>query len=116
MAPFDNIKTRPTSDLIVLFLAGLIGIYLIGSMGFILVTTITGHDENLGLLINRLGAIVNSIVGAVIGFIGGRGVGNSEGYVRGRSDATYIEPHIPTVEQFNADRGDPPNPTKRKDT
>ena len=74
------LKNRSTSDLVVIFLAGLVGLYILGSMIFVIVVTVTGHDENLGLLLNRLGSIVNSIVGAVIGFVGGRGMGSSEGY------------------------------------
>jgi len=84
MAPFRSLRDRPTADLIVLFLAALVGLYVIGSMTFIAVTSLTdtGNDA-ASLLINRLGSIVNSIVGAVIGFVGGRGVGSNEGFERG---------------------------------
>ena len=80
------LKDRSTSDLVVIFLAGLVGLYILGSMIFVIVVTVTGHDENLGLLLNRLGSIVNSIVGAVIGFVGGRGMGSSEGYQRAQKE------------------------------
>ena len=93
MAPFDNVKNRPTADLVVLFLCALIGIYLVVSMVFLVVTQINHDDQSAALLINRLGAIVNSIVGAVIGFVGGRGVGDTEGFNRG---LTYNEPEHPT--------------------
>lgn len=69
---------RPTSDLIVIFLAGMIGVaVLLGVLGLIALK-IAQPDEDIDTSVKVVGDILTVALGAVVGFVGGRAVGANE--------------------------------------
>jgi fluoride ion exporter CrcB/FEX len=74
-----RVRDRSTVDLIVVFLTGMVGFYIACSLLFVAISELIHPDNDTSLLLNRVGAVVYSIVGAVIGFIGGRATGHLEG-------------------------------------
>jgi nitrate reductase gamma subunit len=73
------LRDRPTSDLIVIFLAGMIGVaVLLGVLGLVALK-IAQPDENIDSSVKVIGDILTVALGAVVGFVGGRAVGVNEG-------------------------------------
>lgn len=73
------LRDRPTSDLIVLFLAGMIGVaVLLGVLGLVALK-IAQPDEDIDSSVKVIGDVLTVALGAVVGFVGGRAVGVNEG-------------------------------------
>jgi Flp pilus assembly pilin Flp len=62
-------KDRPTSDLIVMFLAGVIA--------FVIVAAVTDTGADIDQLITWVGDLVSTLVGAVVGYLAGRGAAST---------------------------------------
>ena len=72
--PTHRLRDRPTADLVVIFLAGVVGIAVTLELIGAFVWAILQPDVDLNLLLRRIAYIINTIVGGVIGYIAGRGV------------------------------------------
>ena len=69
-----RLRDRPTPDLVVMFLAVLVGVLLVGStLGFILLE-LAGAHLDLEKLAVRLAEVTNTLIGAIVGYLAGRGV------------------------------------------
>ena len=73
-----KLRDRPTPDLVVLGLTFLVAILIIGSsIGFI-VLEILGAPVDLDKLALRLAELTNTLIGAIVGYLAGRGVSDKE--------------------------------------
>ena len=78
---FETIKHRPTADLVIIFLAGVVGISVLTiTVGIILAAIFTDFDTTN--LATRVGAIINTLTGAIVGYVAGRGTTTSEAPIR----------------------------------
>lgn len=74
-----KLSDRPTSDLIVIFLAAMIGAaVLLGVLGLVALK-IADPNENIDSSVKVIGDVLTVSLGAVVGFVGGRAVGVNEG-------------------------------------
>lgn len=67
-----RVRTRPTTDLIVLFLTGVVGIVLVGTMILTAVTLWRDPEADVTGQIRFMTTAVSSLMTGVIGYIGGR--------------------------------------------
>ena len=70
------VRHRPTPDLIVIFLAGVVGFVIVFSTIAAIVWKIAVPDANLGQAGARIAGLVNTLVGVIVGYLAGRGVGH----------------------------------------
>jgi membrane protein DedA with SNARE-associated domain len=69
-----RLRDRPTPDLVVLFLAAVVGITIIGSTLGLFFASWLGADVDLGKVGARLADVTNTLIGAIVGYLAGRGV------------------------------------------
>lgn len=69
-----NLRNRPTADLVVIFLAGIIGFVIITGVIGALVLALVRPGVNPVSIVNLIGDVTNTLIGAVVGFIAGRNV------------------------------------------
>lgn len=69
-----NLRDRPTPDLVVMWLAGIVGVCVIGSLLGAMVLRITDHSADLDKIAARLADVLNTLIGAIVGYLAGRGV------------------------------------------
>ena len=74
----ERLRNRPTADLIVIFLAGMIGIAVLAGVVGLIVLKVAQPDENINSSVKVIGDILTVALGAVVGFVGGRAVGANE--------------------------------------
>ena len=74
MSPADKLRQRSTPDLIVIALAGVIAFVVIASVIGGIVWRVNDPNADLAELTARIGDLVNTLVGAVVGYLAGRGV------------------------------------------
>lgn len=65
---------RPTADLVILFLAGLVGIVILTMLVFIAWVSVYNPEVKITDLAIRIAAITNTLTGAIVGYVAGRGV------------------------------------------
>lgn len=70
----NRFQDRPTADLIVFFLAAVVGVILIAMTFIVVISAIWFPDHNITLLTQRVGTLVSSLIGAIVGYLAGRGV------------------------------------------
>lgn len=73
---------RPTPDLVILFLSGIVGFVIVIFTLVLLVLAIVDPNHNPGTLAIRVAALVNTLTGAIVGYLAGRGAsrnGNGNG-------------------------------------
>jgi len=77
----DSIKHRPTADLVIIFLAGVVGsVVFLTAVGIVIAAIFTDADtQNLAI---KLASIINTLAGAIVGYVAGRGTTTSEAPVR----------------------------------
>lgn len=80
------LRDRPTPDLIVIFLTGIIGTTVILVLSTSMILNLTGHSKEAGDAITWLGRITNTLVGGVFGYLAGRSVTNGNGKKEGKND------------------------------
>jgi succinate dehydrogenase hydrophobic anchor subunit len=68
-----RLRDRPTPDLIVMALTGLVVVLLVGSMLAVLILELTGSSEDIPALAGKLADVTNTLIGAVVGYIAGKG-------------------------------------------
>lgn len=69
----DRLRDRPTSDLVVMFLAALVGFILVVATFGVILLELYGDDVDISVLATRLAAITNTLIGAIVGYLAGRG-------------------------------------------
>ena len=74
----QDFKGRPTADLIVIFLTGVIGLLLLGTGLVALWIELTNADHSTEGLLAFEGEVVKGFIGIIIGYIAGRGVTNGK--------------------------------------
>jgi hypothetical protein len=72
----QDFKGRPTADLIVIFLTGVVGLLLVGTGLVALSLELSSSEHSNEPLLTFTGDIVKGFVGIIIGYIAGRGVSN----------------------------------------
>lgn len=72
-------RDRPTADLIMVFLAGVTGATIFLCVLAILFLEVTKPSVNTTALASRLAGMVNSLIGAIVGYVAGRGTSRNEG-------------------------------------
>ena len=93
MAERVKLRDRPTADLVIIWLAGVVGtVVVITAIGVVL-AAVAGYD--VSALTSKLAAIINSLAGGIIGYVAGRGT--SATYPSGL--VTYPEKPSPPGEQ-----------------
>lgn len=81
---------RATSDLIVLSLTGVVAFVVIaGIVGSIVWEIADPHNADLDELAKRIGDITNTLIGAIVGYLAGRGT--TDGGLLGSHDPTDLE-------------------------
>jgi len=65
---------RPTPDLVVILLALFVGFVLVVSTIGVVVLEATDHGADVDELIVRTADITNTLIGALVGYLAGRGV------------------------------------------
>lgn len=74
MSTHTPLRGRGTPDLIIIWLAAIVGfVVILGTLGAI-VWKILDNDADISGVVRRLGDLVNTLVGAVVGYLAGRGV------------------------------------------
>jgi hypothetical protein len=68
------LRRRDTPDLIVMWLAGVVAVILLVSLVGGIVWKINDPDADISELAARVGDITNTLIGAVVGYLAGRGV------------------------------------------
>lgn len=75
----ERLRYRQTSDLVVVWLAAVVGfVVIIGVLGLVALK-IADPDGDVDSTVEVIGSVITTMLGAVIGFIGGRAVGVNQG-------------------------------------
>ena len=70
-----RLSDRPTADLVVLFLAGVIGVILIiTTLACIWIAIFNPHADE-SRVIQRIGSLLANMLGAIVGYMAGRAQG-----------------------------------------
>lgn len=64
-------RDRPTSDLVVLFLAGVVGISVLITVVAVIVVAIWRPSVDEARVIQRIGSILTSLIGVIVGYMAG---------------------------------------------
>lgn len=71
MAP---LRDRPTSDVIVLVLTGVVGFVVSVITLLAVIAVFTGHTDAVGTVLKQVGELTNGLIALIVGYIAGRGV------------------------------------------
>ena len=71
--PQPPMRQRPTADLIVFALTGIVGFVIVVSIVGGVIWKITSPEANIIELAQRIGDLVNTLIGAIVGYLAGRG-------------------------------------------
>lgn len=74
MSPVEKLRRRATPDLIVIGFACVIAFVVVSAVIGAIVWRIVDPDADIDDLTARVGDLVNTLVGAVVGYLAGRGV------------------------------------------
>jgi len=77
-------RDRPTADLIVVFLTGIVGLVVLIVLTFTYILETQGKEAGEGL--TWVARITNTIVGGVFGYLAGRSVTNGNGKKEDQGD------------------------------
>lgn len=69
-----RLRDRPTPDLVVLILAGVVAFSVVAAVLAGAWTRLVDPDANLDTLGARLADVTNTLIGAIVGYLAGRGV------------------------------------------
>jgi len=72
-----RLKDRPTADLVVLALTAIIGLVIVCTLIGVLMSEIINPNTDVAPVVRALFDITGSLVTGVIGYIGGRAVGQA---------------------------------------
>jgi O-antigen ligase len=75
------LRDRPTSDVIVLFLAGIVGFVIVFATIGLAIGLAIGKSPDIGTIAKAISDMTNSLIALIVGYIAGRGVnGNGNGH------------------------------------
>lgn len=69
-----NLKERETPDLIVIWLAFLVGFVIIGSMLGMVAWKLIDPSADISVVAVRVAGLTNTLIGVIVGYLAGRGV------------------------------------------
>lgn len=69
----SRLRTRSTSDLIVMFLAALVAVVILVTLVGGIIWRINDPDADLDQLVKWVGDLTGTLVGAVVGYLAGKG-------------------------------------------
>lgn len=72
-----RLRDRPTSDLLVIFLAGILGVLVVAIIALVVYSEIRYPGESPISLVRELATAASSLTAAIIGYVAGRGAGKS---------------------------------------
>jgi hypothetical protein len=72
-------RDRPTSDLIVLFLAGVVGFVIIFSTIGLAFGYAIGRSPDVGTIAKAIADLTSSLIALIVGYVAGRGVNGNGG-------------------------------------
>lgn len=67
-----DLTKRSTADLIVLYLAGLIGVVLVVVVVALAIDAVAHPNADIGAAVGRVADLVTTLLGVVIGYLAGR--------------------------------------------
>lgn len=68
------LRERDTPDLVVMFFAILVGVVVVAGVIGGVIWRLVDPDADLVALVDRISDITNTLIGAVVGYLAGRGV------------------------------------------
>ena len=71
-----KLSGRSTPDLIVIFLAGIVGFVLVASSAALVFAFAFRPEVDISVVTARIGTIVSSLVTGIIGYVAGKGAAN----------------------------------------
>ena len=74
MVTVRRLANRPTADLVVLLLAGLVAVIVVTAVAGVLVIALVRPRADVGGVVHSLSDVTNTLIGAVVGYIAGRGL------------------------------------------
>jgi hypothetical protein len=74
MSPSDRIRDRPTSDLIVFGFAATVMMVILTAVICGTIWRINDPNADIDALVGWVGDLTNTLIGAVVGYLAGRGV------------------------------------------
>jgi uncharacterized membrane protein YeaQ/YmgE (transglycosylase-associated protein family) len=84
-----RLSERSTADLVILFLAGVIGSTLLIAMLGLVVLRFVHPEVDVDSNLRVFGDVLTVLVGAIVGYVGGKAVGKSESESENDSERTY---------------------------
>jgi predicted membrane protein len=75
--PPKRLRDRPTADLVVMWLAGIVGVLVIGSLLAVVLARLYSDHVDLDKAAARIADVTNTLIGAIVGYLAGRGVETS---------------------------------------
>lgn len=103
-----KLRQRDTPDLIVLWLAGIIGFVIIATTSAILIAALTDSNVNVAKVAQNMSDLTTSLIAAVVGYLAGRGV-----YVTPPDNPTPPNPEEDPNGPISGPRTAVPRPRKR---
>jgi hypothetical protein len=68
-----RLRDRPTADLIVISMAGIIGFVIVSGVIGGIIWRILDQEADIGQLVKWIGDLTSTLIGAVVGFLAGKG-------------------------------------------
>ncbi len=69
-----SIRDRPTPDIIVIGLTFVVMLCVLGLAAAVIISSIWFPTHDIASLSQRIGTIISSLIGAIVGYLAGRGV------------------------------------------
>lgn len=73
------LRDRPTSDVIVLFLAGVVGFVIVLSTIGLTIAFAFGRSPDVGVIAKAIADLTSSLIALIVGYVAGRGVNGNGG-------------------------------------
>lgn len=74
----SRLRDRPTPDLIVIALTVVVAVCIVGLAAAVIISSIWFPSHDVASLTQRIGTILSSLIGAIVGYLAGRGVSNGQ--------------------------------------
>jgi hypothetical protein len=72
-------KDRPTADLVVIFLTGIVGVTVLITTIAVMYTEVRNPNVDTTRAVARIATIISSLITAIVGYIAGKKNGNGNG-------------------------------------
>lgn len=67
-----SLRDRSTADVVILMLVVLVSFILIVDVVGIILLSLQGKTDNLNVIVESMNAIITTLIGAIIGYVGGK--------------------------------------------